>query len=134
LPAILKDLRATLSGLEKGWAALLQGDVPALEPPTHSEDFTSVNWYGTPYRFKKGLQAASVGILWEAWQNGTPSLSQETIGARVGSDARHFQLAKVFRRRKKRGGYSPHPALGKMIQSKDRGTYQLVEPDRVQDS
>jgi hypothetical protein len=116
------------------WLYELNKGMESLPPtgqerlPTHSEDFTSVNWYGTDYRFTKGLQAESVRALWEAWENKTPTLSQETIGKRAGSSASSFQLAKVFRRKKKRGGYSPHPAWGTMIQPGAKGTYQLIRP------
>lgn len=96
--------------------------------PSHSEDFTSVNWYGTRYAFTKGSQAESIRVLWTAWENGGHSLAQETIGSKIGSNATNFELAKVFRRRRASGGYEPHPAWGTMIQQDTKGSYRLVSP------
>ena len=97
--------------------------------PTHSPDFTSVNWFGTRYTFAKGNQAESVRALWGAWEGGGHSLSQETIGSRVGSQTDRFELAKVFRRKAAGGGYQPHPAWGTMIRSDSKGSYRLTPPD-----
>lgn len=104
------------------------GDGPPPKP-THSPDFTSVNWFGTPYAFAKGNQAESVRVLWAAWEDGGHSLSQETIGDRINSNASRFELAKVFRRRKPGGSYKPHPALGTMIQQASKGSYHLAPPE-----
>lgn len=103
------------------------GNGPASKP-THSPDFTSVDWFGTRYTFAKGNQAESICMLWAAWEGGGHSLSQETIGERIGSAARHFELAKTFRR-KKPGGYEPHPAWGTMIQQDSKGSYRLAPPE-----
>jgi hypothetical protein len=80
------------------------------------------------YHFTKGLQAEAVRVLWGAWENGTPSLSEKTIGDLAGSSAEGFQLSKVFRQ-KKGLGYVSHPAWGTMIQRASKGTYQLVPPN-----
>ena len=97
--------------------------------PSHSPDFTSVDWFGIRYEFSKGQAAETVRLLWQAWENGAHSLTLETIAAGVGSDANRFQLSKVFRSRKKEeSGYDRHPALGTMIQESTKGAYRLVEP------
>ena len=102
--------------------------VPPRDTPTHSPDFTSVDWFGKRYTFAKGNQAESVRELWAAWEGGGHSLSQETIGDRISSNASRFELAKVFRRRKAGGGYEPHPAWGTMIQQDSKGSYRLAPP------
>jgi len=96
-------------------------NVPTGEPtppakadaPTHSPDFTSVDWGGERYTFSKGQQAAAVRVLWEA---GGHSLTQETIGERVGSDATRFRLAKLFH---------GHRAWGTMIVPDGKGCYRI---------
>lgn len=82
----------------------------------HSEDFTSVLWYGKKYVFKKGIQAAVVKALWEAWEAGTPTLSEETIGEKSGSAAERFKLRDNFRN---------HPAIDKFIVPAERGCWKL---------
>ena len=57
------------------------------------------------------------------------SLSQETIGNKIESEAGRFELAKVFRRRIPNGKYKPHPAWQTMIQQTTKGSYQLVPPE-----
>ena len=49
----------------------------------HSDDFTSVVWFGQTYQFAKGHQAGAVRCLWEEWERGTPTLGQETIAERL---------------------------------------------------
>ncbi len=106
-----------------------QGAMEGVEEPTHSDDFTSVNWFGTRYYFTKGNQAETVKVLWEAWESGGHSLSQETIRARIESNDDRFRLSHVFRMKKKDGGYEQHPAWGSMIQEVTKGSYHLVSPD-----
>lgn len=102
-------------------AADAAGDARAPDSePRHSSDFTSVVWYGTHYAFSKGNQAESVRLLWIAWERGTPTLSQGTIGSRIGSNAEPFRLAHVFR---------DHPAWGTMIRSPGKGVFELRAPD-----
>ncbi|MCH7727582.1 MAG: ThuA domain-containing protein, partial [Planctomycetes bacterium] len=66
-----------------------EGRQPPPVKPTHSDDFTSANWFGTPHEFAKGQQAESVRVLWQAWEAGGHSLSQETICEKIGSSAEH---------------------------------------------
>jgi len=99
------------------------------EDGLHSEDFTSVDWFGTRHTFSKGNQAEAVRVLWEAWKQGGHSLSQETIGERIKSSADRFELRKTFRQRKAKGdGYGLHPAWGTMIQQDGKGCFRLVRP------
>lgn len=114
------------------WKEMLDDAIAALQPPlhpTHSSDFTSVTWFGTAYSFTKGLQAASVKVLWEAWVAGTPNLSQETIGNKAGSANERFRLEHVFRpTTKKKGKRESHPAWGTMIRSVGKGVFALSPP------
>ena len=103
--------------------------VDRKDETTHCDDFTSVKWFGTIFRFTKGNQAEAIRVLWEAWDKGGHGLSQETIGRKIGSGDNHFQLAKVFRQRKHSGGYEPHPAWQAMIRSPSKGVFRLAEPD-----
>ena len=100
------------------------------QQPTHSSDFTSVNWFGTRYAFSKGNQARSVKVLWEAWAEGGHGLSQETIGERIDSNADRFEMRKTFRR-VGGDGEEIHPAWGTMIQRDGKGCCRLVPPESV---
>jgi hypothetical protein len=97
--------------------------------PTHSADFTSVNWFGTKYQFVRGQQAESVRVLWNAWENKTPSLSEKTIGEEICSVNDRFRLEHVFNpTKKKTSKRQPHPAWGKMIIRVGQGVYALSPP------
>jgi hypothetical protein len=115
--------------LKAKWIA--EHDAAAMGEATPSEDFTSVIWFGTPFTFSKGMQAESVRLLWEAWAKKTPTLSEKTIGDKIGSSADGFQLAKVFRTKKQTRGHTVHPAWGTMIQRAGKGIYQLLPPDKT---
>jgi hypothetical protein len=92
----------------------------------HSDDFTSVNWYSTQYQFTTGLQAESVRLLWEAWENGTPSLSEQTIREKTGSCNDRFRLEHVFKpTNKSTGRREAHPAWGTMIRRVRKGVFAL---------
>jgi hypothetical protein len=87
------------------------------EPYWHSEDFRSVRWNGEVYDFSTS-QAIVMEKLWQAWQDGTPAVAQETLLEAAESEGN--QLRDLFKR---------HPAWGKVIvQGPTRGTYQL-DPD-----
>jgi hypothetical protein len=95
----------------------------------HSADFTSVKWFGTSYTFAKGLQAESVRVLWGAWENKTPSLSEKHIGESAGSAADRFRLEHIFKpTNKETGKRETHPAWGTMIKSIGKGTFALSPP------
>jgi hypothetical protein len=66
-----------------------------------------VVWYGADYTFT-ATQAAAVSQLWQAWQNGTPDVGDQTILESIGSQAR--RLLDLFR-----DGNEMHPAWGTMI-------------------
>ncbi len=95
------------------------------ELSTHSEDFTSVNWFGRKYQFAKGQQVQAIKALWCEWEKGGHSLSEKTIGEKVESTSDSFRLTHVFRNR---SGKGMHPAWGTMIVSAQKGTYKLNPP------
>jgi hypothetical protein len=70
-----------------------------------------------------------VKALWEAWEAGTPSLTQETIGDRAESSNERFRLEHVFKPTIKRTGKrKAHPAWGTMIKSVGKGVFALSPP------
>ena len=82
-----------------------------------SLDFRSVHWFGADHTFT-ATQAACVKVLWEAWQNGTPDVGQETVIDKAGAETK--RLDHVFR---------AHPAFGTMIvQGGTKGTFRLNPP------
>ncbi len=100
---------------------------PPADSPTHSADFTSVDWFGTSYTFTKGNQAETVRVLWEEYKRGGGSLGQGTIREKLNA-ADSFTLRKLFRHRKADGTYQKHPAWGTMIRQTSKGVYGLVSP------
>ncbi len=97
--------------------------------PTHSADFTSVDWFGSKHQFTKGLQAESVRVLWEAWANGTPSLSEKTIAEKIESSNDRFRLGHIFKPyNKTTRKRDPHPAWGSMIRCAGKGLFMLAAP------
>ena len=120
LDAYRPQLESMITTLESLYDHLIP---EADDEPSHSPDFTSANWYGTRYTFAKGNQAETIRVLWEAWEAGGHSLSQESIGEKICSKADRFELQKVFRTRQEDGGYSPHPAWGTMIRQSTKGSY-----------
>lgn len=88
------------------------------EQATHSIDFRSVNWYGTPYTFSAN-QAACVKIWWEHWRQQTPDVS----------DAAVLEAAEVNSRL--RALFQGHDAWGTMIvEGATKGTHRLAGPPR----
>jgi hypothetical protein len=82
----------------------------------HSPDFRCINWYGTEYTFTPN-QAAIVKILWEAWENGTPDVGQETLRAQAEVESRIDRL------------FLGHAAWKNLIvPGKTRGTLRLQRP------
>ena len=137
----LNILRATLNGEEpptewpaqhvepkpdcKSFAPKLELNAAETESGecSHSDDFNSVTWFGTKYSFRKGQQISAVEMLWKAWESKNPSLSQSTIGERIGSASDRFRLDHVFRMDGK-----PHAAWDSMIKRVNKGVYSLVPP------
>jgi hypothetical protein len=64
-------------------------------------------------------------VLWAAWENKTPVLSEETILEQAGSEG--SRLRDVFK--EKRG---MHRAWGTMIVEAGKGRFQLHEPEKPQ--
>jgi hypothetical protein len=116
---LLKHRRVASEGNPAGTASAQQ----PLPPARHSLDFCSVHWYGTDYTFSLS-QASIVKILWEAWDNGTPAVHQQTLLDRVGSsmaDNSKPRLRDLFR---------DHPAWTTMIRpGSAKGTFCLVAPE-----
>jgi len=94
----------------------------------HSPDYTSVIWFGVEYRFTRPQQAKVIQILWEARENGTPTVSLSAIREGIDSSNDHFRLEDVFRVAKRKRTY--HPAFSMMIRRVGKGLYALKEPDR----
>jgi hypothetical protein len=87
--------------------------------PTHSRDFTFVNWYGTEYNFPVGVRASAVKALWAEWEKSGLGLHQSTISESIDAERDNFRMDKAFR---------DHPAFGTMIQKVGRGKYKLTPP------
>jgi hypothetical protein len=104
---------------KSGWARPKERD-----QCRHSEDFTQVEWYGTPYRFTL-RQAACVRVLWKEWEGTRFGLHEKTIGERIDTSNFDYRLRDTFRVK----GKSPHPAWGEMIVGRGGGVYGL-EPSR----
>ncbi len=104
-----------------GVAGLVSDETPPptrrLPPARHSADFASVHWYGTDYTFSPG-QSAIVKQLWEAWENGTPEVRQETLLTGAGLESP--RLVDVF---------EGSAAWGALIVPGRRGTYRLAQPE-----
>lgn len=107
--------------------------------PSHSPDFTSVNWFGVRYSFDDGLQARCISQLMQAWEAGEHSLSEKTIGEKTESAQENFRLDKVFRAGTKSGSktgrkasrkskQAMHPAWRTMIHKVSPGVYILKKP------
>jgi hypothetical protein len=91
----------------------------------HSDDFSTVDWYGTRYVFTRRQQAEVVALLWGTKELPFPALRVGTIRDHLESVADVFRLGEVFRDASKR---TKHPAWGTMIQAVAHGVYQLVAP------
>ena len=100
-------------------------EISAQSAPSarHSPDFTSVFWFGTTHCFTKS-QARAIEVLWNAWENETPTVGQEYIAERIGSGASNFRLQHLFRD----GNGTDHKAWGSMIVAAGKGIYELKPP------
>jgi hypothetical protein len=113
----------------RAWLAYEKSKAIAAATPTHSDDFTSVNWFGAEYEFAKGLQAESVRVLWEARESGTPRLSEQTIREKTDSNSGRFRLYHVFHPKDpKTGKRKPNRAWGTMIRKMGKGIFALSAP------
>jgi hypothetical protein len=105
------------------------GAPPGPPAHRHSPDFHSVRLADGKYYdgFTKD-QAACVGVLWNAWEQGTPEMSERRVLEDAGCQT--DRLAWVFRRKVNKKNV-PHPAWGELIVSgKARGTVRLGLPNR----
>lgn len=97
---------------------------PRDESALHTEDFTSITWFGIGYSFTKS-QAPIIKILWEVWEESEGCLAQETIGQKLFPEddgiGDRFRLRDKFRN---------HVAWGILIQEFRKGTYGLVRPPK----
>lgn len=114
--------------LEEGKRTAIKHTEKLLCECRNSDDFTSVVWYGKEYTFNK-TQALCVKYLWEQWENGTPSLSEKTIGDKIGSASENYRIISTFRINGK-----THPAWGVMIRTDGKGTFKLAEPHQEKSS
>jgi hypothetical protein len=125
-----RDPGVRITGIEDDVVEKLQGNkkIPESARSTsdprarHSEDFTSVDWFGTRHTITS-MQAACIAVLWKAWENHTPGLRQTTILDRAGSEMANKKkpsLAKLF---------EDNPAWGTMIVPvpEARGAYQMSD-------
>lgn len=87
-----------------------------------SDDFRSVWWFGRNYSFSTN-QAEVVKVLWKAWKNKTPEVSDITLLDESGGDAK--KIRDVF----KETGNTMNDAWGTMIQRGRRDTLKLAEPE-----
>jgi hypothetical protein len=108
----------------------------SFAPPSHSLDFTSVDWFGQRYTFRPGQQAKAIELLWAEWVRGDFCLSEKTIGDRIGSSSDNFRLLLLFESSKLPSKKNPsrrretHPAWGVMIVRAGAGLYKLSAPAR----
>jgi hypothetical protein len=102
---------------------------PEPPRPYHSDDFRSVNWFGTQHSFTP-QQAAVVRVLWAEWEKpGKLPLSNEEIRRKVDSNAERLKVNDVFRNNRD-GKTVRHPALGSMIQATEDNLYYLSSPEK----
>jgi hypothetical protein len=94
--------------------------IPRQPSASHSEDFTTVDWFGTAYVFDDGLQAKAVECLWSEYEKGGHGLSEKSIGERIGSASSNYRLGSTFRN---------HPAWNSMIVKVRQGVYRLKRPE-----
>lgn len=86
----------------------LQKMIERLNPERHSDDFSTVRWYGHSFRFNP-TQAKVVELLWKARDNGTPYLRSRYLIEESGTN--YDRLDHVFRI----GKTEFHPCWRRMI-------------------
>ena len=89
--------------------------VLSQSPARHSPDFRCVHWFGTKYTFTAS-QAAIIEIMWNAWEQRTPDISDAHLLERSGL-GKGSRLVDIFRN---------HPAWKRLIVPGERkGTRRL---------
>jgi hypothetical protein len=116
----LKDDLATGANKSPNPAAAIGESTPPTPLCSHSADFHSVNWYGTPYTFT-GTQSRCVEVLWRAWSGKSPTVGQALILSEANSNA--SRLHDVFKKKGKM-----HPAWRTMIVPDGKGNFRLADP------
>src|SRR5262249_52852577 len=107
----MRDLTAVIPAVQAAAVDLVEN-----APARHSVDFRTVTWFGKEYRFTP-TQAHCVKVLWEAWQNGTPDVGQETILEEAGSDSKRLQDL-----------FKNHKTWRELITTVQKGSYRLNVP------
>jgi hypothetical protein len=104
----------------------VEADLALFEPKcSHSDDYSSVIWYGENYTFN-AAQARCVKMLWIEWKKSPGSgLREKTVGEKIGSESNNYRLVHTFRQNKKM-----HPAWGTMIHSRGDGSFYLDKPEK----
>ena len=89
----------------------------------HSNEFMSVNWYGTEFTFTRN-QAACIRVMWSALKQDNSLLPGKTILRKAG--IRQGTLERVFHN-SFNGERKRHPAFGIMIvsETQDKTLYRL---------
>jgi hypothetical protein len=107
------DFATLLDGIEFEADRVASGSGAA----THSDDFRSVDWFGTRYSFT-ATQAACIRVLWDNWERKTPEVGDATILTAAESNSERLGI--VFR---------DHKAWGTMIvEGVTKGTHGLHPP------
>lgn len=115
--AAVPELFAGWHHVEEGLLRLRGDNAPERNEARASRDFRSAWWFGEEFCFTPD-QAACLKTLWEAWENGTPDVGQETVLARSGSKAK--RLVDLFK---------GHQAWGTMIVAgRTKGAFRLRRP------
>lgn len=117
-PEVAATKAAKAIAVFQEWLAMLASPSVA----THSEDFTSVNWFGQRYDFSK-TQACVIRLLWAEWEKGGFGLNEKYLGQEIGSDSDRYRLIDTFRR-----GGKYHPAWDTLIKRRARGVFGLQPP------
>jgi hypothetical protein len=105
--AVAQALRAAPAGAQQPRADTVRG--PGCR---------SVRWFGTVYEFTE-RQGEALGVLWDAWEQGTPDVGQKEVLATI--EANSQRLSDLF---------ADHAAWGTMIRpGATRGTYRLTPPE-----
>lgn len=122
-----------------------QGPVrTVLNDCRHSDDFTSVTWFGRSLHPFSSKQAQIVEVLWRAYESGNAIIREAYIAEQLQHDGetlndeettvRGFSLQQTMRiqsrRRNGRRRNDPHPAMGYMIHKAGKGLWTLAAPQR----
>ena len=117
LPGIYRMLSAASEAACVHFQEYLVSPSNTTAPARHGCDYRSVVWFGTDYTFSS-YQAACVAVLWDAWQNGTPEVGDDTVLMKAECETK--RLRDMFR---------SHPAWRNMIiVGKSKGTHRLSGP------